>query len=121
LDVIHSFWAYQLGVKADANPGVNNVAYTKTTHLGLVTVRCVELCGLWHGAMFDYGKVVAMAQFQAWAAGTENTVADVTKLLPTYATTYDPTEIQQLSAVLVKLGVGGAGGGYYPPQDPAQP
>ena len=29
LDVIHSFWAYQLGVKADANPGVNNVAYTK--------------------------------------------------------------------------------------------
>ena len=28
LDVIHSFWAYQLGVKADANPGVNNVAYT---------------------------------------------------------------------------------------------
>ena len=32
LDVIHSFWAYQLGVKADANPGVNNVAYTKPTH-----------------------------------------------------------------------------------------
>ena len=28
LDVIHSFWAYTLGVKADANPGVNNVAYT---------------------------------------------------------------------------------------------
>ena len=31
LDVIHDFWAYQLGVKADANPGVNNVAYTKAT------------------------------------------------------------------------------------------
>jgi cytochrome c oxidase subunit 2 len=28
LDVIHDFWAYQLGVKADANPGVDNVAYT---------------------------------------------------------------------------------------------
>ena len=28
LDVIHSFWAYKLGVKADANPGVDNVAYT---------------------------------------------------------------------------------------------
>ena len=26
--MIHSFWAYQLGVKADANPGVDNVAYT---------------------------------------------------------------------------------------------
>src|SRR5207302_2845570 len=24
LDVIHSFWAYQLGVKADANPQVDN-------------------------------------------------------------------------------------------------
>ncbi len=30
LDVIHSFWAYQLGVKADANPGANNVAYVTT-------------------------------------------------------------------------------------------
>ena len=29
LDVIHSFWPYQLGVKADANPGVNNVAFAK--------------------------------------------------------------------------------------------
>ena len=27
LDAIHSFWAYQLGVKADANPGVDNVVY----------------------------------------------------------------------------------------------
>ncbi|MGB9483177.1 MAG: hypothetical protein WCB86_04700, partial [Candidatus Dormiibacterota bacterium] len=28
LDVTHQFWAYQLGVKLDANQGVNNVAYT---------------------------------------------------------------------------------------------
>ena len=28
LDVIHSFWAYQLGVKADANPASDNVAFT---------------------------------------------------------------------------------------------
>jgi hypothetical protein len=71
--------------------------------------------------MFNYGKVVPLAQFQTWVAGTQTSLASVTKLLPTYATTYDPTEIQQLSAVFVKLGVGGAGGGYYPPQDPAQP
>jgi cytochrome c oxidase subunit 2 len=121
IDVIHGFWAYQLGVKADANPGVNNVAYTKTTHLGLVTVRCAELCGLWHGAMFNYGRVVPMAQFQAWAAGAQASLASITKLLPAYATTYDPTEIAHLSATFVKLGIGGAGGGYYPPQDPAQP
>ena len=71
IDVIHSFWAYQLGVKADANPGVNNVAYTKPTSTGSVTVRCAELCGLWHGAMFDYGAVVSVPAFRAWAIRTE--------------------------------------------------
>jgi cytochrome c oxidase subunit 2 len=121
IDVIHSFWAYQLGVKADANPGVNNIAYTKPTQLGLVTVRCAELCGLWHGAMFNYGKVVTLAQFQAWATGTKTQLASITSLLPPYATTYDPTAVKQLGTVLQKLGLTGAGGGYYPPQDPAQP
>jgi len=43
LDVIHSFWAYQLGVKADANPLVDNVAYTTPEQLGTVTVRWHEL------------------------------------------------------------------------------
>src|SRR6266542_2107624 len=43
LDVIHSFWAYQLGVKADANPNVDDVAYVTPETLGSVTVRCNEL------------------------------------------------------------------------------
>ena len=34
LDVIHSFWAYELGVKADANPGVDNIAFVKPSKLG---------------------------------------------------------------------------------------
>ena len=71
LDVIHSFWAYQLGVKADANPGVNNVAFAKPQELGSFSVRCNELCGLWHGAMFNYGRVVTPAAFQAWARGLQ--------------------------------------------------
>ncbi len=33
IDVIHSFWAIQLGVKADANPDVDNVAFVKPTKL----------------------------------------------------------------------------------------
>jgi len=121
IDVIHDFWAYQLGVKADANPGVNNVAYTTATHTGSVTVRCDELCGLWHGAMFDYGKVVSVAQFEAWARHTEVQLAATTKILPPYATSYDPTEIAQLSAAMKKAGITGAGGLYYPPNDPVQP
>jgi len=122
LDVIHSFWAYQLGVKADANPGVNNEAYTTPIQLGVVTVRCAELCGLWHGAMFDYGHVVTVAAFQAWAKSTEAQLAAVTKLLPPYALSYDPTVVPEINAAMVKeLGITGAGGLFYPSQDPVQP
>jgi cytochrome c oxidase subunit II len=68
LDVVHSFWAYQLGVKADANPGVDNVAYVTTKGPLVFNVRCAELCGLWHGYMFNNGYVVPQAQFRTWAA-----------------------------------------------------
>jgi cytochrome c oxidase subunit II len=121
LDVIHSFWAYQLGVKADANPGVNNVAYAKPQQLGTFVVRCNELCGLWHGAMFNYGKVVTESQFMSWANSTEASLASVTKMLPPYATTYDPTVVKTLGPVLTKLGLTGGGGGYFGPQVPVQP
>jgi cytochrome c oxidase subunit 2 len=124
LDVIHSFWAYQLGVKADANPAVDNVAYTKPEHTGQFTVRCNELCGIWHGAMFDTGYVVSPAAFAAWATRTQ--LAErrdgLLAALPPYSTNYDPTVIPQLGKALVKVvGVTGAPGYYYPPTDPVQP
>jgi cytochrome c oxidase subunit II len=117
LDVIHSFWAYQLGVKADANPGVNNVAFAKPQELGSFSVRCNELCGLWHGAMFNYGRVVTPAAFQAWARGLQAREARIGLLrdLPAYALTYDPTVIPQLGSDIVKVaGITGANGYYYP-------
>jgi cytochrome c oxidase subunit II len=121
LDVIHSFWAYQLGVKADANPGVNNVAYTTPKSLGTFVVRCSELCGLWHGAMYDYGKVETAAQFESWAQSTETQLASLTSTLPPFALTYDPTNIATLGKVLTQLGLTGAGGGYYNANDLEQP
>jgi cytochrome c oxidase subunit II len=131
LDVIHSFWPYQLGVKADANPGVDNVAYAKPQELGSFTVRCSELCGIWHGAMFNYGHVVTPAAFQAWARGIQAREArlGVLAALPRYALTYDPTVIPQLGKDLVKVaGITGANGYYYPslfqsgdPGDPVSP
>jgi cytochrome c oxidase subunit II len=124
LDVIHSFWAYQLGVKADANPGVDNIAYTTPQHTGQFTVRCNELCGLWHGAMFNTGHVVTPAAFQKWAAATQSKEANdgILTDLPAYAPTYDPTVIPQLGASIVKIdGITGAAGYYYPPQDPVTP
>jgi cytochrome c oxidase subunit II len=128
LDVIHSFWAYQLGVKADANPGVNNVAFAKPQQLGSFSVRCNELCGLWHGAMFNYGRVVTPAAFQVWAKGLQLREArdGLLRDLPPYALTYDPTVIPQLGKDIVKVaGITGANGYYYPSQlqsgDPGDP
>jgi cytochrome c oxidase subunit II len=128
LDVIHSFWAYQLGVKADANPGVNNVAFAKPQQLGSFTVRCNELCGIWHGAMFNYGHVVTPAAFQVWARGLQAREARIGLLrdLPPYALTYDPTVLPQLGKDIVKVaGITGANGYYYPSQlqsgDPGDP
>jgi len=100
LDVIHSFWAYQLSVKADANPSTNNVAYTETKAPGNFVVRCNELCGIWHGSMFNFGKVVSQSAFNNWAQKTEAANAANTKLLPPFAYTYTPS-------------ANGASGGFY--------
>jgi len=121
LDVIHSFWAYQLGVKADANPGVNNIAFVTAKNTGKFVVRCNELCGLWHGAMTNGGTVVSQAAFQAWATKTEAQLASVTAQLPPYSLVYDPTVIPEINKAMAKAGIAGANGYYYPPNDPAQP
>ncbi len=68
LDAIHSFWAVELGVKADANPGVNNIAYVNTRGPMKFHVRCAELCGLWHPYMFNNGEILEPAQFHAWTS-----------------------------------------------------
>jgi cytochrome c oxidase subunit 2 len=124
LDVIHSFWAYQLGVKADANPGVDNVAYVTPKAMGSFVVRCNELCGIWHGAMFNYGQVVSPTAFQSWASGVQaKEQADgVLTALPVYALTYDPTVIPQLGKNIPTIdGITGAAGYYYGPGNPVTP
>jgi cytochrome c oxidase subunit 2 len=90
LDVIHSFWAYQLGVKADANPGVDNVLFVKPTKEETFEVHCAELCGIWHGYMFDHGHVVSSQAFEVWIHQQQAAMAPATKVLPPYAHTYSP-------------------------------
>jgi cytochrome c oxidase subunit II len=126
LDVIHSFSAYQLGVKADANPGTNNVAYTKTLATGTVNVRCFELCGLWHADMTTIGQVVSVAAFRAWVASSRVQLASLTKILPPYSLVYDANSVKQLSSAFTAAppkgaGLTGAGGNYYGDQYPVQP
>ena len=88
LDVIHSFWAHDLGVKADANPGVDNVAYVRPTKLMSFDIRCAELCGLWHGHMFQTGKVVSDSAFAAWIKRQQRIYAPATKQLNPYHNQY---------------------------------
>jgi cytochrome c oxidase subunit II len=90
LDVIHSFWAYELGVKADANPGENNIAYVTTRGPLTFHVRCAELCGVWHGYMFNTGQVVPKAQFASWIAQQQQQYAPATKNLAPYSKKYFP-------------------------------
>ncbi|GAC1479947.1 MAG: hypothetical protein PVSMB9_04130 [Candidatus Dormibacteria bacterium] len=94
LDVIHSFWAYQLGVKADANPGVDNVFHVTPQKTGSFQVRCAELCGIWHGEMADAsGKVVSQDEFDGWIKQQQQDYSEIQNAVPSYAPFYFPAPL----------------------------
>jgi cytochrome c oxidase subunit II len=95
LDVTHSFWAYKLGVKADAVPGNDNIAYVKAKTTGTFTVRCAELCGLWHGHMFTKGYVLSQGGFNSWISQVKTKNAPSTQFLPPYNHTYFPDPLRR--------------------------
>ena len=95
LDVIHSFWAYQLGVKVDAVPGADNVADVTPQKLGTFNVRCAELCGVWHGAMATTGLVLSPSAFSSWIAQQRIKNAPATRHLPPYHSVYYPDPIER--------------------------
>jgi cytochrome c oxidase subunit 2 len=95
VDITHSFWAYQLGVKADAVPGVDNIAYVHARHTGFFQIRCAELCGLWHGHMAKKGRVLTASAFQAWIAAAEKKNAAIVKYLPKYNRVYFPAPLRR--------------------------
>jgi len=90
LDVVHSFWAYKLGVKADATPDVDNIAFVKPEKLEKFEVHCSELCGIWHAAMRSEGQVVSASAFHSWIHEQQHKLAPATKVLPKYSLTYVP-------------------------------
>jgi cytochrome c oxidase subunit 2 len=66
VDVVHSFWVVELGIKIDANPGaVTNTGVTPNK-LGTFNIRCAELCGLHHAYMQTAIKVVTAQEYEAW-------------------------------------------------------
>ena len=90
LDAVHSFWAYNLGVKADANLNEDNVVYVKTRAPRTFDIHCAELCGLWHGYMFDTGRIVSAPAFASWIKSQRQIFQAVSRYVPRYKTTYAP-------------------------------
>ena len=92
LDVIHSFWFYALGVKADAVPLNDNVVTATPNATGTYRVQCSELCGLWHGNMSDdTAMVVSPSDFATWIQQQQALDAPIMNYLPPYSHTYVPS------------------------------
>jgi cytochrome c oxidase subunit II len=68
-DVIHSFWVPEFRVKQDAVPGRWTSLRVTPTENGDYRVRCAELCGYAHSAMYAPVAVVDPADFEAWLSG----------------------------------------------------
>jgi cytochrome c oxidase subunit 2 len=90
LDVVHSFWAYQLGVKADAVPGADNIVFVTPKRVEAFAIRCAELCGLWHGEMHAAGQVLSDSAFNTWIHQQVAANKPISKYLPKYGRSYYP-------------------------------
>ena len=66
VDVKHSFWVVQMGIKMDANPGYTTETAVTPNKIGVFDVRCAELCGLLHAYMQTKVHVVSQADYDAW-------------------------------------------------------
>ena len=68
IDVIHSWWVPDLGVKRDAIPGfINQASFTIAPNkTGTYRGQCTELCGRGHAYMPIVVHAVSPAAFQAW-------------------------------------------------------
>jgi cytochrome c oxidase subunit 2 len=66
-DVIHNFWAVELGVKIDANPGAITQTGVTPNKVGTFNVRCAELCGMHHAYMETDIQVLEKKAFASWA------------------------------------------------------
>lgn len=68
-DVIHSFWVPEFRIKQDAVPGRWTELRVTPTELGDYRIRCAEMCGYAHSAMYAPVMVVEASAFADWLAG----------------------------------------------------
>jgi cytochrome c oxidase subunit 2 len=70
-DVIHSFWVPEFRIKQDAVPGRWTTLRVTPSEVGDFRVRCAEMCGYAHSAMYAPVVVVEPEDFEAWLDGQE--------------------------------------------------
>jgi cytochrome c oxidase subunit II len=68
VDVIHSWWVPDFGIKKDAIPGYINQSWFEVDadKPGVYRGQCAELCGRGHGYMPIVVRAVSKADFDAW-------------------------------------------------------
>lgn len=66
IDVVHSWFVPDFGVKMDANPGRVNHTWFQVEMPGVYTGQCAELCGVLHGEMLITVNVVSQEEFERW-------------------------------------------------------
>jgi cytochrome c oxidase subunit II len=83
VDVTHGFWMAALGAQVDANPNVVTVVRSTPDKLGSFTVRCSQLCGVYHSFMYAPGSVVTPVTFSKWlqSEGASTTTAQAIALV----------------------------------------
>lgn len=75
-DVIHSFWVPEFRIKRDVVPGVETILRYTPTLPGQYRVRCAELCGLQHWAMYADVDVVDEEGYASWTSRVRETFGD---------------------------------------------
>lgn len=73
MDVKHSFWLVQMGVKIDANPGYFTETAVTPNKIGVYDIRCAELCGLLHAYMQNKVIVESRQDYEKWLASQPDT------------------------------------------------
>ncbi len=92
-DVIHAWGVPSLGVKQDAIPGFVRDAWFRATKPGDYYGQCFELCGKEHAYMPIHVKVLAQADYTAWASG---------KIKEAAAGADDPAKVWELPALAAR-------------------
>ena len=66
IDVVHSWFVPEFGVKMDANPGRVNHTWFEVAKPGTYGGQCAELCGVLHAEMLITVNVVPPEEFARW-------------------------------------------------------